>query len=421
MLAFHRSLLLAFIICFSVRVYAYDYSADDEAFTSYSYADEGVEYADDTERDAVIRGTLDDLESEYYQSSPVAAFVSENPPVLPTRVFYTSDDSDQTFFDQTDEHSKSFPLANPDRSRQAAMIEQKIWERTLSGADKPALTSFCKLGYLSGNTAYDFAHRTSELEYPFENWMFGSGVSVSVPQYRFNLRAQVMTTIETDAGNQMKDKDWITAGSGLEALGSVGELWSDTRSKAFMRGTIFDVSARYDLVYSSRDVQRFRGGLIGGYRYEKFAYEMYGLLYKRYLPFPLIEDQTIYPNTKVLGYQIQYYIPYMGFAFDIEDKRWGFGGSFSLAIHPTAEDRDDHILRQLVFFGDYKKKGRGFLCDIHGYYFLTPAWKFTVGLDITHIAIDGVTYDQTHDPLWDQDQSTDLKQSMFWTGLEYRF
>ena len=111
----------------------------------------------------------------------------------------------------------------------------------------------------------------------------------------------------------------------------------------------------------------------------------------------------------------------MGFSCDIEDKRWGIGGSFSVAVRPTAKDRDDHVLRQLVFFADYDKKGKGFLCDLHGYYFLTPAWKFNVGVDMTYITIDGKTYDQTHDPLWDQDQSTDLKEFMLWSGLEYRF
>jgi len=43
-------------------------------------------------------------------------------------------------------------------------------------------------------------------------------------------------------------------------------------------------------------------------------------------------------------------------------------------------------------------------------------------VDATFIKIDGRTWeDNSMDPDWDKDQSTDVKQWLMWAGVDYRF
>jgi hypothetical protein len=48
-------------------------------------------------------------------------------------------------------------------------------------------------------------------------------------------------------------------------------------------------------------------------------------------------------------------------------------------------------------------------------------WEASVGADAALIRINGTTWDDTHNPSWDTDQSIDTQQFIYWMGLGYKF
>lgn len=283
------------------------------------------------------------------------------------------------------------------------------------------MTAGVNIGYLKGNTAYDFDHHTSELEFPMDNVMAGGDFSLGYKD--LSLNAQLWAPVEDYSGFDMKDKDWD----------SQGNLISYTKSKAYMEAIIWDASLRYnfykktgsgqenislpDEEKSLLDILRcdaIKVGALLGYKYERFSFEMYDLF------FPSL-NTTTNQGKKVLGYKIKYWLPYIGLATDIFRQNWGVGFNIKYSFYPIARDIDYHFLRELTFYGDYEKNGQAWMYSINWFWEFVKNWKLKLGADGTFVRIDGITWDETHNPTWDLDQSTDTKQWLYWTGVEYKF
>ena len=270
-----------------------------------------------------------------------------------------------------------------------------------------------KIGYISGDTTYDFNHHTSELEFPMNNWMAGGDISVGLKD--LSLNAQLWGQIEENAGYDMKDKDWNSAGA----------LISYTKSKADMNAFIWDLNFRYDfyktsipwenelLVLSKTD--QIKIGALAGYRHERFGYEMFDLKY------PDLNNIVLYPGQRVLTYKIKYSLPYVGLVTEITNPKYGFNFNVKYSFKATAEDQDNHVLRYLTFYGDYDKHGYGIMGGVSGFLKVMENWKINFGVDGEVIRIKGTTWEENHAPSWDKDQDTDAKYMMFWTGANYRF
>lgn len=302
-----------------------------------------------------------------------------------------------------------------------AAIEQET-EKSLLGNLKGFTQSFkandgfldfgLRFGYIDGNTAYDFDHHTSELQFPFRNLMGGGNISLGYKDFSFN--SEIWGSLNSDAGWHMKDKDWD--GDGV--------LISDTLSKAKMNAVILDGNLRYNfykyavpeeisqLVLSKSDAIKI--GALVGYRYQRFGFNLYGLNYPDY-------DLTFYDGQKIGTYRIKYYLPYFGLAADVANDKFGISMSAKYAFSPHVRDEDNHLLRQLTFFGDYKKKGNVFMANLSGFWRFYKGWTLSLGADVSLIRLDGTTWEADHDPAWDLDQSTDTKQVIYWSGLGYRF
>lgn len=269
-----------------------------------------------------------------------------------------------------------------------------------------------ELGYINGNTAYDFNHHTSELEFPMDNWMIGGNFSSGYKNLSFN--TEIWTPLENYAGFEMKDKDWDTNGA----------LSSYTKSKAEMDAIIWDANARYDFYEKviPKDIEaltllasdKIKIGALLGYRYERFDYDLYDLYY------PDLKITT-HSGEKIGTYKIKYHLPYLGLATDILSKNYGFGMNIKYSFNPTAEDVDNHLLRGLTFYGDYDKHGQVFMGSINAFWRFRKDWKFRFGADTTFIRIDGITWEQNRNPTWDKDQSTDAHHWILWSGIEYKF
>lgn len=279
------------------------------------------------------------------------------------------------------------------------------------------LTLGLEFGYLKGYTAYDFNHHTSELEFPMDNVMIGSNFSFGLKNLSFN--TEFWTPLESDAGFNMKDKDWTTS----------GVLYSYTKSKANMDAIIWDANLRCDFYkvdnwtseyWPSVKFDEIKIGALLGYKYERFDYDMYDLFYQVDLLYGY-QGQTLYGGQRVLTYKIKYYLPYLGLAADFLRENLGFGMNIKGSFFATAEDVDNHLLRGLTFYGDYHKHGQGLICSIYAFWKFIKDWKLKAGADGTFISIDGTTWEEKRDPGWDKDQTTDTRQWMFWSGIEYKF
>lgn len=275
------------------------------------------------------------------------------------------------------------------------------------------------IGYLKGKTLYNFAHQTSELKYPLDNWMFGAGGRAAVPVKNLSLHGRVWLPLERDAGAEMTDRDWIS-----------GLLVSETKSQATLDAFMADIYARYDFyimqlagdstALTMRKGDEVKIGALLGYMYEQFDYDLYNLYYNIDLLFGY-GGRTLYQGVKVLTYKIRYHIPYLGLAADIRRKTWGLGAALKYALYPTAYDKDNHVLRDLVFYGNYNKNGTGWLFSLRGHWRFYRAWRLKCGWDLTYVKIDGKTWEEHRDPVWEADQSTKLAHSLFWSGIEYGF
>lgn len=291
-----------------------------------------------------------------------------------------------------------------------------------SSADDPyAQQKVCfsiepRVGYMRGETAYDWQHQRSELIFPYDNWMAGAAVSVS--KGPCSLNGEFWMPVEGDAGD-MTDRDWID-----------GILFSETFSRSELDALILDGNLRYEffrrtLDTTYDDVALWRddtvtvSGLIG-YRYERYDYDIYDLYYNVDL-FYGQQGQHLYSGTKVLTYKIEYFLPYLGFACDVKRGDFGLGGSFKYSFYPTAEHVDNHLLRGLTLYADYDEGGVSLLGTIYGYWDFLPQWRLRGGCDLMLSRLDGTNRDESGDPGWVGPISTDMRYVLGWLGVEYTF
>ncbi|MCG8431540.1 MAG: omptin family outer membrane protease [Candidatus Omnitrophica bacterium] len=290
---------------------------------------------------------------------------------------------------------------------------QEVMQQTL---DEVEISVDVRAGYLRGETAYDFNHQTSELTFPLDNWVMGTGVRVSWAPFSFN--GVFYAPVEHDAGD-MKDRDW-----------NAGGLISETYSDAAVDAIILDGNLRYDFYrrtladsyddFALRADDEVRVGALLGYRYERYDYDMYEVYYQRDLIFGRT-GQTLYSDTLVLTYKVEYFLPYLGLAGDVKRDNWGVGAEVKYSFYPTAYDVDNHLLRGLTFYGDYEGTGNVWMGSIHGFWDFCRAWRVKGGVDLMVARISGTTYEEQRDPAWNADQAVDMRHWLVWGAIEYTF
>lgn len=305
------------------------------------------------------------------------------------------------------------PLENQDEGGSVSTFDKPRLSRRLIFSDDLWLTLGMELGYIRGNTAYDFDHHTSELEFPFNNPMIGGDIVFGYKDFSFI--SQFWGTLSSSCASDMKDKDWNGA----------GQLTSHTESSADLDAIIYDGGLRYDFFRTAIPLKvegllierpDFTIGLLGGYRYEKFDYNCYGVKYTN------LGGYETHAGEKSITYKVAYQLPYIGMALDLAQESYGLGVSFKWGLSPSGRDVDNHLLRGLTFPAKYNQHGQAYIGGVTGFYKFRPYSKFNFGLDATFIHIDGRTWeDNSMAPEWDKDQSTDVKQWLMWAGLDYRF
>ena len=314
--------------------------------------------------------------------------------------------------------------ANPPAQPLAAVPETKTWNMMngLQGFTQSFkshggyLDLGMRFGYMDGFTSFDFNHHRSELEYPFNCYLGGGIINLGYKDISMNSQFWGSLVDDPTAGWNMKDKDWDMA---------TGELESDTRSKSFMNAVIWDANLRYDfLKYSfgkkkTDDVvsksPNIKLGVLIGYRYQRYGYKMDGMYQTGF------EAEGEPSGKLILEYKIKYHLPYYGLALEAGGDKFGVAVNAKYAFSPHVTDLDNHVLRSLNFYGDYKKNPNVFMADFTTFWKFFKNWQLNVGADVALIRLDGQVWEDDHDPSWDADQSIDTKQFIYWLGLGYRF
>ncbi|MDP1854292.1 MAG: omptin family outer membrane protease [Candidatus Omnitrophota bacterium] len=333
--------------------------------------------------------------------------------LIPPFVFSYSDSRETAIQDALDVLKGEPALARTVRAEEESVSSPFFKRHKIIGEtlDEIELEVTLKIGYIAGDTTYDFDNHVSELMFPFDNWMGGANVNAGFK--KFSLNIDFWAPIDKEANSKMTDKDWFSA-----------TLISSTESRADMDAVIAEGYVRYDFYegIAPRNIEPLallasdgiKLGALIGYKYERFDYDLYDL-YDRILGVMSYQDEHI--GT----YKIQYYFPYVGLAADILRKEFKFSMNLKYSPLPTAKDVDNHLLRSLTFYGDYDKPKYAFMFGIEGIWGLMHNWNFGLGLDGTFARIDGITWDETRNPAWDKDQFTKLTQVLFWSELKYRF
>jgi outer membrane protease len=273
-----------------------------------------------------------------------------------------------------------------------------------------------RMGYMSGYNSFDLNHQTSELKYPFDVYLGGITAGLGKDKVSLNLEFWTSLFNGPNRGWNMTDKDWDDD----------GDLTSYTKSKSEMDALIGDLNLRYNFLdnfsYGEEKIQENKkvcvrlGGLLG-YRYQRYRYKMRGLY--QIADSELTED--IGDNVTVLGYQVKYYLPYLGIATEIGNDKFGISLSGKYGISPSANDLDQHILRGLSTRADYNKHPNVFMGNFSMYWNFLRNWQANTGVDVALIRIDGKLHEENYDPEWNLDQDIDTRQFIYWVGFSRRF
>ena len=272
-----------------------------------------------------------------------------------------------------------------------------------------------RFGYMDGFTSFDFNHHTSELEYPFNCYLGGGNLNLGYKGASLNSEFWGSLVNDPTAGWNMKDKDWDPEGN----------LESDTRSGSNMNAVIWDTNLRYDFLnhsFGQKNIDEeadkslnIKLGALIGYRYQRYGFKMDGLYQT------CEEEDGLSSGNSVLEYKIKYNLPYYGLAAEAGNDKFGVSLSAKYAFSPRVKDLDNHVLRNLNFYGDYKKDPNIFMGNFVMFWNFCKSWKLNAGADVALIRLDGRVREDQDDPAWDNDQSIDTRQFIYWIGLGYRF
>jgi len=214
------------------------------------------------------------------------------------------------------------------------------------------------LGYLRGSTLYHISAYDatggieSELEFPLDTLLFvleGGYVSRNAKgQDAFKIGLQWSTNLGSGSG-KLKDSDWISGTAETAAppngLGLPPHPGLDIYSESdiTLKANIIDIRASYNIWPS----EGLAIGPLGGLLYQKFNFDASNVHQTGYGPYA--PGYTGSVPGRVLTYEVTYFIPYLGVHSELIVSK-SFQAFLDLGFSPwaSAEDKDDHVLRQKV-------------------------------------------------------------------------
>jgi len=226
------------------------------------------------------------------------------------------------------------------------------------------------LGSLSGKTrerVYDpdaGGQKVSQLDWSYNNASIitGSLDWTLIPE--LSIGASGWTTL-SGRGGYMRDTDWSA---------DKNQSWTDQSTHPNTRlnyANQFDINATLWLL----NAPDYRLGMIGGYQESRYSFNAYGGSYRYTDEYTGLMDIGDFPaDSKVIGYQQHYKMPYIGLVGRYRYQRFEFGASFKYSSWVRATDNDEHYLTDTTFRTSTKRQNFYSLSGNAGYY-VTPTMK----------------------------------------------
>jgi len=206
----------------------------------------------------------------------------------------------------------------------------------------------------------ELGHQLSKLQWDINDvFMLGLGGSVA-PLSWLKLNADVWFKIN-DGDGTMDDYDYFLLDYGYTD-------WSHHENVDLTKGLIFDVNA--ELTFYRWEKSAFFGIL--GFKHDNWKWEARGGDYV-YSTYSLYDTVGSFADDQlVITYEQKFYAPYLGIGFssDLDVTPITFSGRFIYSPLVSAEDKDQHHLRGLVFEEDCDD-GKLYAVDLNGAYRFT--------------------------------------------------
>lgn len=204
----------------------------------------------------------------------------------------------------------------------------------------------------------------SELAFPL--YVAQASVDMSFTIFKtLTISLGATKNLTTDAGT-MKDSDWIT-----EYNTSQLDIYSESDAELDM--LMLDVNILYRVINSS--VWTLEAGV--GFLYQDFSYEC-GDFVQSYPSAPWYGSD--YYSGLGITYDVTFYIPYLMVAADITfKKKIELSAKLCVSPYTYAEDEDNHVLREIISYGDYD--GTAVMVSLAGRYNFSNTWFVDLSFD----------------------------------------
>lgn len=221
-------------------------------------------------------------------------------------------------------------------------------------------------------TIYDVHFPISELEWPLDVWLARVDATVNFgPLWRMN--GSLKKNID-EPSDDMIDSDWLRTPSLLD-------VYSNSKITDF-DALILDVDVEW--LFLKRKNWNLFAGL--GYKYQNFDYE--SALIHQYSPSGLPGFNFYGDGSNSITYDMTYTMPYFIFGSEFQiTPAFSIAGSFAFSPWVSAEDKDNHLLRNKVSSGDMD--GSAIMLDFSGTYNFAQSWFAEAGFQYMQIEVDG--------------------------------
>ena len=249
------------------------------------------------------------------------------------------------------------------------------------------VTSEIEIMNLKGYTQYEIGGYLygfrSLLEFPFDSNFIGGSLQYQKEDSNGNIQLSAWTNLKGKAG-YMEDSDW------LYDYGVEGRDIYSISGAYLERSYIFNLETNYDYTYNDRITISPKGG----YKFQNFKYTIkdgiqYGGLTENgeYIS----KDYYYVLSGELLKYNVNYNIPYIGFDVSYASKKIDMRTGFAISPYIKASDKDDHLLRDKMSYGN--SQGNGVMFNSSFGYNITTQLKFEGKFNYLKINTDG-TQDQ---------------------------
>jgi outer membrane protease len=217
-------------------------------------------------------------------------------------------------------------------------------------------------------------YHLSELDWDIRNVVL-AGAQVSVVLKNTVWLNAGLWGAATKGSGQMSDWDWQ-----LEEFGSPWTDWS-LSDVDLTRAWLLDLNAAVELTRFGK--LGFRG--IAGYKFNTWKWQDYGIRHiyssNPSVPGGFRNDVADDPHNTAIIYEQNFHIPYLGMGLDYTAGRWVLEAYGLYSPYIFANDRDQHLLRNLDFEETFNKGGQYYGLGLRATWLFTEHAYLSAALD----------------------------------------